>query len=320
MSRRKILETERGWREISRHDILYIEISWHDIFRVGCPNQPYFRIWSANHVSQQDTSRPPPFCFQNPLHSIFPPTIHRIRIFSSREIAFLVSTENVATRKYNLNRESEMSRYLVVQIQIESGLNLNLYQGIWVSRFSGFLGVACRVESVMSRDDWNGGRDATVDQRNVYGHTHTHTHTHTHCMCDVEPRLTNTMCMETHTHTHIHMEWGTWSHGWQMQCIWTHTHTRTHTHTHTHTQAWDGGRRSTVDKYNIYGHIHTHTQTHTHTHTDTHTQTHRHTQMKWGARFFFCWWVLQHCTGFARLIWGRLRVHRAFTNEIRGMT
>ena len=27
---------------------------------------------------------------------------------------------------------------------------------------------------------------------------------------------------------------------------------------------------------------------------------------------FFCWWVLQHRTGFARLVWGRLRVHRAF--------
>jgi len=26
----------------------------------------------------------------------------------------------------------------------------------------------------------------------------------------------------------------------------------------------------------------------------------------------FCWWVLQHCTGFARLVWGRLRVRRAF--------
>jgi len=52
-----------------------------------------------------------------------------------------------------LNRETEMSRNLVVQIQIESGLNLNLYRGIWVSRFSGFLGVAYRVESVMSRDD-----------------------------------------------------------------------------------------------------------------------------------------------------------------------
>jgi len=24
------------------------------------------------------------------------------------------------------------------------------------------------------------------------------------------------------------------------------------------------------------------------------------------------WWVLQHCTGVARLVWGRLRVHRAF--------
>jgi len=28
--------------------------------------------------------------------------------------------------------------------------------------------------------------------------------------------------------------------------------------------------------------------------------------------FFFFWWVLQHCTGFARLVWGRLRVHRVF--------
>ena len=28
--------------------------------------------------------------------------------------------------------------------------------------------------------------------------------------------------------------------------------------------------------------------------------------------FYFSWWVLQHCTGFARLVWGRLRVHRAF--------
>ena len=26
----------------------------------------------------------------------------------------------------------------------------------------------------------------------------------------------------------------------------------------------------------------------------------------------FFWWVLQHCTGFARLVWGRLRVHPAF--------
>jgi len=27
---------------------------------------------------------------------------------------------------------------------------------------------------------------------------------------------------------------------------------------------------------------------------------------------FFTWWVLYHCTGFARLVCGRLRVHRAF--------
>jgi len=29
------------------------------------------------------------------------------------------------------------------------------------------------------------------------------------------------------------------------------------------------------------------------------------------AEHFF-WWVLQHCTGFARLVWGRLRVNWAF--------
>ena len=30
--------------------------------------------------------------------------------------------------------------------------------------------------------------------------------------------------------------------------------------------------------------------------------------------FIFSWWVLQHCTGFARLVWARLRVHRAFVS------
>ena len=29
-------------------------------------------------------------------------------------------------------------------------------------------------------------------------------------------------------------------------------------------------------------------------------------------RVDFWWWVLQHSTGFARLVWGRLRDHRAF--------
>ena len=32
----------------------------------------------------------------------------------------------------------------------------------------------------------------------------------------------------------------------------------------------------------------------------------------WHATIFFFWWVLQHCTGFARLVWGRLRVHPSF--------
>jgi len=31
-----------------------------------------------------------------------------------------------------------------------------------------------------------------------------------------------------------------------------------------------------------------------------------------GSLSLFFWWILQHCTGFARLVWGRLRVHRAF--------
>ena len=26
----------------------------------------------------------------------------------------------------------------------------------------------------------------------------------------------------------------------------------------------------------------------------------------------FCWWVLQHCTGFARLVWGRPRINPSF--------
>ena len=31
-----------------------------------------------------------------------------------------------------------------------------------------------------------------------------------------------------------------------------------------------------------------------------------------GTAAHFCWCVLQHCTGFARLVWGRLRGPRAF--------
>ena len=37
--------------------------------------------------------------------------------------------------------------------------------------------------------------------------------------------------------------------------------------------------------------------------------------LRWFLRrkmVLFCWWVLQHSTGVARLVWGRLRVHRAF--------
>ena len=32
----------------------------------------------------------------------------------------------------------------------------------------------------------------------------------------------------------------------------------------------------------------------------------------WRGRFTWIWWVLHHCTGLARLVGGRLRVHRAF--------
>ena len=30
----------------------------------------------------------------------------------------------------------------------------------------------------------------------------------------------------------------------------------------------------------------------------------------------FSWWLLQHCTGFARLLWGTFRLHRAFIDYI----
>ena len=40
---------------------------------------------------------------------------------------------------------------------------------------------------------------------------------------------------------------------------------------------------------------------------------HLHGSVLWvSLEVSFFWWVLQHCTGFARLVWGRLRVHRAF--------
>ena len=42
--------------------------------------------------------------------------------------------------------------------------------------------------------------------------------------------------------------------------------------------------------------------------TRTHAPCHTHERLE--SHFF--WWVLQHCTGFARLVWGTLRVHRAF--------
>ena len=38
----------------------------------------------------------------------------------------------------------------------------------------------------------------------------------------------------------------------------------------------------------------------------------RETEIKSTCASDFSWWVLQHCTGFAWLVWGRSRVHRAF--------
>jgi len=64
-------------------------------------------------------------------------------------------------------------------------------------------------------------------------------------------------------------------------------------------------------------HTHTsHTHTH-HTHTfftrDSHSDSFVYlAQYSCGFLVHFPWWVLQHCIGFARLVWGRLRVHRAF--------
>ena len=42
-----------------------------------------------------------------------------------------------------------------------------------------------------------------------------------------------------------------------------------------------------------------------------------HLESLWSSQSYtptnaFSWWVLQQCTGFARLVWSRLRVHRAF--------
>jgi len=48
----------------------------------------------------------------------------------------------------------------------------------------------------------------------------------------------------------------------------------------------------------------------THTHTYIYTRTHMHSTQN--LRDIFFWWVLQHCTGFARLVWGRLGVHLSF--------
>ena len=69
-------------------------------------------------------------------------------------------------------------------------------------------------------------------------------------------------------------------------------------------------------RYYICTHTRTHTPTHTHTHTHTHarTLTHAciHTRKGVCLAEYVFWWILQHCTGFARLVWGRLRVHLSF--------
>jgi len=126
--------------------------------------------------------------------------------------------------------------------------------------------------------------------------------------------------------------------------------TYTHTHTHTHLYQYKYIRYIYVCGCVFYPHTHPHAPTRTHTtHTHTLRNTHVHICLHIGASFppagkcmstmpeicrcingvkrhrevhgktrhrerceSLCWWVLQHCTGFARLVWGRLRVHWAF--------
>jgi len=54
-------------------------------------------------------------------------------------VCMTVFTENATSPKSTTLTNSEISWYLAVQIQIEIWFNLNLYRGIQVSGFGGFL-------------------------------------------------------------------------------------------------------------------------------------------------------------------------------------
>jgi len=67
----------------------------------------------------------------------------------------------------------------------------------------------------------------------------------------------------------------------------------------------------------MYIYMYTYTRTRTHTHMWSRCQSRFATSahaLSLSYSYFvqFYWWVPQHCTGFARLVWGRLRVHRDF--------
>jgi len=73
-----------------------------------------------------------------------------------------------------------------------------------------------------------------------------------------------------------------------------------------------------------YNHATHMNESHTRRNKSCHTREHRGRATLWFQEYllapvlnnschtYFFWWVLQHCTGFARLVWGRLRVHLSF--------
>jgi len=159
-------------------------------------------------------------------------------------------------------------------------------------------------------------------------HTHTHTYTHTYTQtCTLSISLLHTL---PHTHTHTYTHTPTHTPFQVTESIRQHTHTCTHKHSfHFHTKMTIEKEISSIP-FNKY-------ITKPHTHPYTHIQNAQDWQFKlkilqsrnWNLfksqsltfthkHIHFClffWWVLKHCTGFARLVWGRLRVHRAFLHK-----
>ena len=76
--------------------------------------------------------------------------------------------------------ETQNSRYLAVQFKMMFWFNLNVYWGLWVSRYGGFRGRCifsgnCHKEPTLRRTRW---RECvyTRIRLNVYIHTHAHTY------------------------------------------------------------------------------------------------------------------------------------------------